>query len=225
MVKKISPLPVAPRLNGSFEGATSHSVDDLLDDRQWTCLEIEADLTGADLAHVDVSECRLVRCRLTGADLTAARLVDVELVDCELSGVALSESTFTRVSFRSCRLSGAVFAAAKLRDVRVTECAADQMMMRMAVAERVTFEHTKLRAADFTGTRFQFTRMFDCDLTSAEFSSVTFSDARFHGSDLSDVRGIQQLRGIVIDHDQMYPFAMSLLAAHEVTVEAEREPE
>lgn len=67
--------------------------------------------------------------------------------------------------------------------------------------------------------------MFDCDLTSAEFSTTTFADARFHGSDLSDVRGIQHLRGIVIDHDQMHPFAMSLLAAHEVTVDAQREPE
>jgi uncharacterized protein YjbI with pentapeptide repeats len=218
--KQISTRPIAPRLGDELHESRLGA---LLDDDQWTSSTIAHDLSGQQLRRRDVSECRFVGCRLTGADLQGARLVDVEFVDCELSGTSLAEAVLTRVELRNCRLSGALLTSAKLRDVNVVECKADFLNMRMTASERVTFERTMLPDADFYGASLQSCRLFDCDLTSVEFSTATFVDTRLHGSDLSSLRGIENVRGVTIDPDQVHDFTLALLAAHNVTVEPGRE--
>ena len=47
---------------------------------------------------------------------------------------------------------------------------------------------------------------------------------RLHGSGLAELKGIEYMRGIAIDHEQMMDFAWSLLAAHHVDVDEAREP-
>jgi uncharacterized protein YjbI with pentapeptide repeats len=219
--KQPSTRPVAPRLGDELERPTRA---ELLADDQWTRAAIGHDLSGQDLRRLDVSECRITGCRLTGAELQGARFVDVELVDCELSGTSMVEAVLTRVELRNCRLSGALLTSAKLRDVSIVECRADFLNMRMTVSERVTFERTMLPDADFYGARLEMSRLFDCDLTTVEFSTATFLDTRLHGSDLSGLRGIENVRGVTIDPDQVHDFTLALLAAHNVTIDSEREP-
>ena len=219
--KQVSARPAAPRV---ADGLAEPTLAELLDDDQWNGATISHDLSGQRLRRLDVSECRFTGCRLTGADLEGARLIDVELVDCELSGTSLVDAVLKRVELRNCRLSGALLTGAKLRDVLVVECRADFLNMRMSVDERVTFERTMLPDADFYGARLETCRMFDCDLSSVEFSTATFVDTRLHGSDLSSLRGIENVRGVTIDPDQVHDFTLALLAAHNVTVDAEREP-
>lgn len=219
--KQVAARPVAPRLVDELAEPT---LADLLDDDQWNGATISHDLSGQQLRRIDISECRLVGCRLTGADLDSARLVDVELVDCELSGASLVDAVLKRVELRNCRLSGALLTSAKLRDVLIVECRADFLNMRMSVDERVTFERTMLVDADFYGARLETCRVFDCDLSSVEFSTATFVDTRLHGSDLSSLRGIENVRGVTIDPEQVHDFTLALLSAHNVTIDAEREP-
>ena len=219
--KQVSPRPVAPRLGDELAEPT---LAELLDDDQWNGASIAHDLSGQRLRRLDISECRLIGCRLTGADLEGARLLDVELVDCELSGTSLVDAVLKRVELRNCRLSGALLTSAKLRDVLVVECRADFLNLRMSVDERVTFERTMLADADFYGARLETCRLFDCDLSSVEFSTASFVDTRLHGSDLSSLRGIENVRGVTIDPDQVHDFTLALLAAHNVAIEAEREP-
>jgi len=221
VAKAVSPQPIAPRVGDEL---TEPSLAELLDDDQWTRATVSHDLSGQALRRLDVSECRLIGCRLTGADLQGARLVDVELVDCELSGTSLVEAVLTRVELRNCRLSGALLTSAKLRDVNIVESRADFLNLRMAVCERVAFERTMLPDADFYGARLETCRLFDCDLTTVEFSTATFVDTRLHGSDLSSLRGIENVRGVTIDPEQVHDFTFALLAAHRVAVDAEREP-
>jgi uncharacterized protein YjbI with pentapeptide repeats len=201
------------------------AVADLLDDPQWTRAKIGADLSGQSLRRLDVAQCRFESCRLTGADLQGARFVDVAFNDCELSGAAMADAVLTRVEFRNCRMSGLILSSAKLRDVSATDCKIDGLSMRMATTERLLFERCLLRDADLGGSRLEFCRLFDCDLTSSDFSKTTFRDARFHGSDLAGLRGVEQLRGITIDSEQMHDFALSLLAAHDVMIDDDREAE
>jgi len=219
--KQVSAEPVAPRVGDELAEPT---LAELLDDDQWNGATIAHDLSGERLRRLDISECRLVGCRLTGADLEGARLLDVELVDCELSGTSLVDAVLKRVVFRNCRLSGALLTSAKLRDVLIVECRADYLNMRMSVDERVTFERTMLADADFYGARLETCRLFDCDLSSVEFSTATFADTRLHGSDLSSLRGIENVRGVTIDPEQVHDFTLALLAAHNVTIDPEREP-
>lgn len=220
-VRAMSPTPIAPKIE---DACTAAELGDLLDDRQWTQLAISADLGGQALRGLDVSACRFEGARLTGADLQGARIVDSVFVDCELSGTALSDAVLTRVEMRNCRMSGMILSSAKLRDVRATECKIDALSMRMATTERMHLERCLLRDADFAGSRLELSRLFDCDLTAADFSKTTLRDVRFHGSELGGLRGIEHLRGIVIDEQQMHDFALGLLAAHDVTINDEREP-
>ena len=220
-VRAMSPVPIAPRIEGALTAAVAGN---LLDDRQLTQLTISADLAGHALRGLDVSACRFEGARLTGADLQGARIVDSVFVDCELSGTALSDAVLTRVELRNCRMSGMILSSAKLRDVRANECKIDSLSMRMATTERMYLERCLLRDADFAGSRLELSRLFDCDLTAADFSKTTFRDVRFHGSELGGLRGIEHLRGIVIDQQQMHDFALGLFAAHDVTIDDEREP-
>ncbi len=224
MAKKPTATPIAAKVGAALHPPT---IDELLDDRQWTQVEI----TGAHdalFADNDLDGLRINECRFNGADLGAARLdgarlIDVVFENCNLSGASMYESVLTRVEFRSCRLSGLILNAGKLRDVRMTECKADQLGLRMITAERFTAERTTMPAADITGAQLTMLRLYDCDLTSADLSKTRFDDARLHGSDLAGIRGIESIRGVTIDGAQMHDFAAGLLAAHDVTVDDVRD--
>jgi uncharacterized protein YjbI with pentapeptide repeats len=218
--KTVWTKPARPRLSDELRSA---SRQELIDDTQWTRLTVTDDLTGESLGKLDVSECRLSGCRLTGSDLQGSRFVDCEFVDCELSGVTLADAVMTRVSFSGCRMSGAILTSSKLRDVTVAECKADEMGMRMAAAERTLLERTILRDADFYSARLDLCRLFDCDLSGVQFSKTVFSDVRLHGSTLDGLRGIESIRGVTIDPQQMHDFTLSLLAAHDIAVDSDRE--
>ncbi len=212
--------PARPRLGEQLRIA---SRQELIDDSQWTRLTVTVDLAGEPLRKLDVSECRMSGCRFTGSDLQGSRFVDCEFIDCELSGVTLADAVMTRVSFRGCRMSGAILTSSKLRDVTVAECKADEMSMRMAAAERTVLERTMLRDADFYSARLESCRLFDCDLTGVQFSKTVFTDVRLHGSTLDGLRGIESIRGVTIDPQQMHDFTLSLLAAHDIAVDSDRE--
>ena len=219
--KRPSTQPIEPRFDDELGRA---GVDELLDDPQWSRLRIDADLAGQTMHRLDISGCRFEGCRLTGADLQGARVVDTIFEDCELSGVSPVDAVLTRVVLRNCRMSGLVLSSAKLRDVRIADCKLDGLSMRMATTERVVVERCPMRNADLSGATLEHTRLFDNDLTGADFSKTRFADVRFHGSDLAGLHGIEHLRGIAIDPEQMPDFAMALLTAHGVAVEDDREP-
>ena len=220
MTKRPTATPIAPKIGAGLHTPT---IDELLDERQWTRVEITGDhdavFADHDLDGLHINECRLVGANLGASRLDGARLIDVVFENCNLSGASLYESVLTRVEFRNCRLSGLILNAGKLRDVRMIECKADQLGLRMITAERFTAERSTMPAADITGAQLVMLRLFDCDLTSADLSKARFDDARLHGSDLADIRGIESIRGVTIDGAQMHDFAAGLLAAHDVTVD------
>ena len=61
------------------------------------------------------------------------------------------------------------------------------------------------------------------DVAECRFVGCRLTAADLHGSDLSGLRGIENVRGVTIDPDQVHDFTLALLAAHNVAVEPERE--
>ena len=213
--------PVPPHVDDELTGA---DIEQLADDREWTDLEITGDLNALDAQGVGISACRFVHTQLSGSNLSHARLVDSVFVDCDLSGMALEVSTLIRVEFRNCRLSGLVLNGSTLRDVFITDSKADGMSMRGASCECTTIERSALRGVDLSASRLVMTRLFDCDLEDSDFSRASFDDVKLHGSSLSGLRGIGDIRGVSIGDEQLGDFALGLLAAHQITV-TERENE
>lgn len=163
---------------------------------------------------------RLTGLRLTGVTWESSVAVDTVIAGCELSGTTLADARWERVEVAGCRMSGLVAPELRARNVRFVDCKLDGAWLRSAVLDRCAFEDCDLTGADLLGARLTDVRFVDCRLDEAEFSSArTEGSLALHGSTFAGARGLQDLRNLVIAHDQALPLALPLLAAHGVKVD------
>ena len=76
----------------------------------------------------------------------------------------------------------------------------------------------RFRPGDSPGRAF-----YDCDLSETDFSQSELGGARFHGSLLTDIKGGEYLRDIVIDSTQVLPLALRVFSALGISIADERE--
>jgi uncharacterized protein YjbI with pentapeptide repeats len=212
--------PVSPRLPADL---ASHPDLRLTEDSDLYRLIIQGDFSEANLAQMTVEESHVLRSAFVGADLGRLRLVDVVVEESDFSGSDMNEASFTRVIFRDCRMSGAVMAHAQLQDVTVSESKLDGVNLRSCRGDRVVFDHVNLQKGDFYGADLKSAGFFDCDMSETDVSRAVLPRARFHGSLLSDIKGGEYLRGIVIDSSQVLPLATRVFSALDIRVEDERD--
>jgi hypothetical protein len=93
----------------------------------------------------------------------------------------------------------------------------------MCQGDRVVFDDVNLQGADFYAVHLTSARFFDCDMSGAEVSQAILPRARLHGSSLSDIKGGEYLRDVVIDTSQVLPLAVQVFRALEIRVEDERD--
>jgi uncharacterized protein YjbI with pentapeptide repeats len=173
---------------------------------------IHGDFSGSGLDGIHIEDSRIVGSSFTGAQLVGLRLVDVVVEGSDFSGADMEEAFFTRVTFTDCRMSGALFPRAVMHDVTFSEVRLDQVNCRLIEGERVVFDHVGLQGAEFYSAHLTGARFFDSDLSGADVSQVTLPGARFHGSPLSDLRGSEYLRDVVIESTQVLPLARGVFA-------------
>ena len=142
-----------------------------------------------------------------GAELGQLRLVDVLVEGSDFSGADLQEASFTASRSRDVECRALLIPQAQLRDVRFSECKLDGINLRMAKGDRVLFDHVNLQKGEFFSAHLMSTCFFDCDLSETDVSQAVLPRARFHGSLLSDIKGGEYLRDIVIDSSQVLPLA------------------
>ncbi len=135
----------------------------------------------------------------------------------------MQEASFTRVTFKGCRMSGALIARGHFQDVTFSDSKLDGVNFRMCQGDRLVFDHVNLRGADFYAAHLVSARFFDCDLNETDVSQAVLPRARFHGSLLSDIKGGEYLRDIVIDSSQVLPLATRVFSALAIRVEDERD--
>jgi hypothetical protein len=174
------------------------------------------------LTGVTIEESRVLHASFVSADLSHLRLVDVVVEASDFSGAAMQEASFTRVAFKDCRMSGSLMPQARLRDVGFSACKLDLVNFRMCEGDRVLFDHDNLRKGEFSSAHLQSACFFDCDLSEADMSQAVLPGARFHGSLLSDIRGSEYLRDIVIDTSQVLPLATRVFSALDIRVDDDR---
>jgi uncharacterized protein YjbI with pentapeptide repeats len=184
---------------------------------------IQGDFSDGDLEGLQVEDSRIVGSSFTAADLGRLRLIDVMVQGCDFSGADMTEASFTRVSFTDCRMSGALFPRARMQDVAFSEVRLDQVNFRMIEGERVVFDHVNLERGEFYSAHVEAAWFFDCDLSGADVSQVKLPGARFHGSVLSEIKGGEYLRDVVIETAQVLPLARGLFAALNIRVDDDRE--
>ena len=77
--------------------------------------------------------------------------------------------------------------------------------------------------SEFYSAHLKAGRFFDCDLSGADVSQVKLPGARFHGSVLSEIKGSEYLRDVVIESTQVLPLAKGVFAGLNIRVEDDRE--
>jgi uncharacterized protein YjbI with pentapeptide repeats len=150
-------------------------------------------------------------------------LVDVLVEGTDFSGAEIEEATFSRVTFKNCRMSGVSVPRSQMRDVSFDDVRLDDVNFRMSTGERVLFDHVNLVRGDLYAAHLSSTCFFDCDLRGADVSEAKLKGARFHGSELSDIKGGEYLRDIVIDSSQVLPLAIRIFAGLNIRVEDDRD--
>ena len=186
-------------------------------------ITIQGDFSDSDLEGLLVEDSHIVRSSFTAADLNRLRLVDVLVEGSDFSGADMEEASFTRVTFTGCRMSGALLPRAQMQDVTFSEVRLDGVNFRMIEGERVVFDHVNLERGEFYSAHLKTACFFDCDLSGADVSQVKLPGARFHGSVLSEIKGSEYLRDIVIDSAQVLPLAKGVFAGLNIRVEDDRE--
>ncbi len=193
-------------------------------DQRWEALRIRTDFAGQRAEDLEVSGCRVTGSSLAGAELVRARVSDTVFERCDLAAAVFDHAVLTRVEFADCRLSGADLSGSRLVDVWFRECRQADPSMRMTSGARVRFEHSDLSGLDLYAAKLPGACFFDSNLTGAELSQATLTEARLHGSSFESLRGAGALRGTTISSAQILPVAIQVLAVLEIAVDDEREP-
>jgi uncharacterized protein YjbI with pentapeptide repeats len=188
-----------------------------------TGVTIQGDFSERRLEGLVVEDARIVNSSFIAADLRHLEMVDVLVEGSDFSGGVMEEATLSRVVFKNCRMCGLSMPRSQMRDASFCDVRLDDVNLRVSTGERMLFEHVNLERGDLYGVHFTSTCFFDCDLRGVDVSGSRLEGSKFHGSDLSEIKGGEGLRDIVIDSSQILPLAIQMFAGMNIRVEDDRD--
>jgi uncharacterized protein YjbI with pentapeptide repeats len=186
------------------------------------------DLTGvrvddAAWTGVELAGARIDQSLLVGGDLTESVWRNLTLRGCRLENVDLSGATFRgatieRCTFVGCRMTGVVMVKAALKDVLFTDCRLDYARLEDTRTTGPTaWVRCLLGRASLTTCRLPKAALAECRLDEVELTGCDLRGTDLRGSDVSGLRGMDSLRGAVIDTPQLEELAV--LAARELALD------
>ncbi len=178
----------------------------------------ELELTGAELSDQHANGVGFEMVKLTSVDLSGSRLehlsiLDGMLHDCNLANVHGRRARLNRVVIERSRMTGIDLADAALVDVTVRGCRVDLASFGASRLERVTFEDCALGQSDFLEARLDAVRFHRCELLRADFRGARLRHCEFRRSDLTDLQGIESLRGAAMEWPDIVAMAAAWAAA------------
>lgn len=155
---------------------------------------------------------------VSGAVLSAVRVDSVTFDNCDLSSLSWTKGRIARTRFAASRLLGARFDDTAMEHLVFEDCRLDYASFTgLKVGGPVVFRGCSLREARFSGGSLGKVLFDGCDLESTEFEPGGYAGCDLRGNDLSSVRGVANLRRVVIDPPQGMELAAALLADLEVS--------
>lgn len=143
-------------------------------------------------------------------------VVDARLEHRDFSNTRVLRSSLRRVELHLCRLTGIELAESTWSDVTLTECRADLAGFRHARLERVVLRDCRLEEADFGGASLTDVSLERCELRRASFAGVRLERVRLAGCDLTELVGVEALRGArmpwndVLQHAPLFAQALGI---------------
>ncbi|MFE4176881.1 pentapeptide repeat-containing protein [Streptomyces sp. NPDC056909] len=178
----------------------------------------EADLRDLDLADTHLLDGRITGVKARRTRLEKLRVDSVDFTGCDLSSLRWTDSRISRAVFRDCKLMGATLEDVTLDNVLFENCKLDYgTFARVRAAGPVIFARCSLRETAFVAADLGAALIDDSDLRLTEFDGGKYRGLDLRGNDLSQVRGLNSLKQIVIDRAQSLQLAEALTAELDVT--------
>ncbi|MFI5934351.1 pentapeptide repeat-containing protein [Actinoplanes sp. NPDC051494] len=150
--------------------------------------------TGGDFGRVSFSDVWIARSRWIGTSWARADLMDVTVLDGVLAGVEAFGGGWRRVVVRGCKIDSLNLRSVRLQNVEFRDCDLSEVDFGGATLAGVTFPGSAIRRARFG---------------KAVVQKLDFRGAR----ELDIAQGWDDLRGALIDHDQLAEAAPALARA------------
>ncbi|MET9023404.1 pentapeptide repeat-containing protein [Actinopolymorpha sp. NPDC004070] len=206
-------LPARPRLPKTLTRALLPE-HDLADEGHLRRLSYtDLDLAERDVTSCDVEECVFESVELRGGMLAKSSFADCRFDRCDLANLATTNSSLIRCELRGLRTTGLRWTDGTIRDVVFDQCRLDLSAFRFSTLTAVRFAGCRLTQADFTNADLRNARFDDCDLSGAQFAQADLTGARLRNCVLAGVRGVENLRGAVIDPDDLVALSYALAGA------------
>ncbi len=206
-------LPDLPAQRAPLDAAQARALG------TWAETELrEAELDALEASGLSVIGARLERVGLRDARLPGLRMVDALLTGCDLATVRARGASLVRCELRGCRLTGSSWSEARWTDVLVKGCRVDLAAFTASTLERVRFEDCLLTQSDFQEAACDSVRFHGCDLTEADLSGARFRRSELRRCTLDLLRGVDSMRGIGMQLDDLLAFAPVLADALGVRV-------
>ena len=146
------------------------------------------------------------------ADLSDARLPHLELRNCSCAPANLANlqargATLERVAIESGRLTGVRLVEARLTDVLISGCRVDLASFGGTRMERVTFEDCQMAQTDFLEATLDGVRFHGCDLRAVDFRGARLRNTEFRRCELSELLGVESLRGASLEWETIVGMA------------------
>jgi len=212
-----APLPPRPPDIAAALGRAD--ADDVIRDRRVE----ESELDGVDLAGLSLHNLRVRDSRLRGVDLSGSALAGLDVADAVVhegswANTIAGQATIVRLEATGLRGTGAQFAEAALTDCTFADCRLDLTSFRFAQLERIVFRDCRLEEAYFYGATLRSVRFEKCVLTRATIETATFDRCELRGCELTDLTGVEQLRGTRMPWPDVVQIAGLLAAATGIDV-------
>lgn len=168
-------------------------VTEARDREKWPDLN-EADLTEIDLREVDLRGTNFRRTYLKGADLTKANLIGSDLKGANLSEASLREADLTGAYLKRANLSRADLSETNFTTADLTEADFSGADLTRANLSAATLTGANLIGANLIKAYLKAANLTQVKLEGADLSKVIIGDTSFIGVDLSQVKGLTEVK-------------------------------
>ncbi|WP_329122101.1 pentapeptide repeat-containing protein [Streptomyces sp. NBC_01465] len=149
---------------------------------------------------------------------SGVRAESVAFEDCSLGTLEWSKGKIARSVFRGCKLMGATFDDVTADHLLFENCRLDfAAFNRLRTAGRVVFSGCVLTEATFAGCDLRHAVFDGCTLRQTEFDDGYYRGCDLRDNDLSGVRGVHRLEGVVINSSQQFQLTEALVSSLQVT--------
>ncbi len=189
-------------------------------DEPLVCVRIEnCSLTGINAGGARFSEVSLLKVTLGGAAMEKLDWSDVLAVRCDFTAANCEQSSWRRVHVKGSRCSGMLLHSAKLQDATFENCKLDLANFRFTKLKNVRFVDCVLDKADFYQAELKSVTFENCTLSETEFSQAKLDKVDLRTSDLTGIKGVENMKGAIINSTQLIYLAPLLVAQLGIIVE------